>query len=961
MLTARKHCSSRMVVSPTSRTNTLKRLAVVTALLALFCAVSNAGNYRPPDKIENQKPADGLVMDYAQDKQLFRAARGRPAIKRDPAYLTNEKNPDAVAEILSGKRTVANAAWWGFNEKDSTAALQAAIDSGAGKIFIPNMDKDWIVEPLFLNKDDQEIIFEAGVVVMARKGSFKGTNDSLFTAEDKQNITLRGYGATLRMHKKDYHSDAYRKAEWRSGLNFYNSKNITVLGLTIRDTGGDGLYFGGVLCKNVLIRDVVSDNNNRQGMSVISAENFLVENCVFSNTSGTPPMAGIDLEPNNAGQRMVNVRIRNCIFENNSSMGIHVSLGRLNAKSEPVSVLWENNYIRGGGMGIHVGGMDDDGPRGEVTFRNNIIEDADTAGVLVRCKSRKAIRLVFDNLFMKNVAVGKLGAWVHPAAIIFHARSKASLQPGGIEFNNCFVYEPAGGDRVLRNQPVILLTGGFDDMFWTDVSGQVTASVPGGARKRFEMEVKDFTLTLNDESRPFAKAAAKWTNREDKEAVAQVMAGNRTMANAAWWGFDEEDSTAALQAAIDSGVEKLVVPNMGKDWIVEPLFLNSDNQEIFFEPGTVIAAREGSFQSRSASLFQAEDRRNITLRGYGATLKMRKKDYQSPPYQKGEWRSGVNVHNCSNVKVLGLTIRDTGGDGLYFGGTLCKDILIRDVVSDNNHRQGMSIISAENLLVENCVFSNTLGTAPMTGIDLEPNRANQKLANVRIRNCLLENNAIIGMHVYLAKLTSKSADVSVLWESNVVRGGDVGIHVTAIGGDTPKGLIEFRNNIVEDTRHTAVMIRQKEAATALRLEFNNGLFRNTTTLAPYDMETVNLFRHYWGIQYPSQWWRHATHWWRNFPVAPIVFRVDGTEWMGGIAFNNCFVIENKDVPVLVAAGSGNPAGDNMPGWSDITGSITAANPFGARVEFRRPVKNFTVKVNGKSVQPDAVIGDMKTE
>ena len=164
------------------------------------------------------------------------------------------------------------------------------------------------------------------------------------------------------------------------------------------------------------------------------------------------------------------------------------------------------------------------------------IEDADTAGVLVRCKSRKAIRLVFDNLFMKNVAVGKLGAWVHPAAIIFHARSKASLQPGGIEFNNCFVYEPAGGDRVLRNHPVILLTGGYDDMFWTDVSGQVTASVPGGARKRIEMEVKDFTLTLNDESRPFAEAAAKWTNGEDKEAVAQVMAGNRTIANAAWWG-----------------------------------------------------------------------------------------------------------------------------------------------------------------------------------------------------------------------------------------------------------------------------------------------------------------------------------------------------------------------------------------------------------------------------------------
>ena len=64
-----------------------------------------------------------------------------------------------------------------------------------------------------------------------------------------------------------------------------------------------------------------------------------------------------------------------------------------------------------------------------------------------------------------------------------------------------------------------------------------------------------------------------------------------------------------------------------------------------------------------------------------------------------------------------------------------------------------------------------------------------------------------------------------------------------------------------------------------------------------------------------------------------------------------FVIEEKDVPVLFAAGSGDPAGDDMPGWSDITGNITVANPFGARIDFRTPVKNVTLKLNGQSVQP----------
>lgn len=40
---------------------------------------------------------------------------------------------------------VANAKDFGFNETDATGALQAAINSGAQKVFIPNMGKEWIV------------------------------------------------------------------------------------------------------------------------------------------------------------------------------------------------------------------------------------------------------------------------------------------------------------------------------------------------------------------------------------------------------------------------------------------------------------------------------------------------------------------------------------------------------------------------------------------------------------------------------------------------------------------------------------------------------------------------------------------------------------------------------------------------------------------------------------------------
>jgi hypothetical protein len=58
----------------------------------------------------------------------------------------------------------------------------------------------------------------------------------------------------------------------------------------------------------------------------------------------------------------------------------------------------------------------------------------------------------------------------------------------------------------------------------------------------------------------------------------------------------------------------------------------------------------------------------------------------------------------------------TGG---FEGGTAAtrtRNVVIRDVVAADNHRQGMSVISALGLLVENCSFTGTNGTAPQAGV-----------------------------------------------------------------------------------------------------------------------------------------------------------------------------------------------------------------------------------------------------
>jgi nicotinamidase-related amidase len=106
------------------------------------------------------------------------------------------RDEQAIREVLDGSRNVAHAAWWGYRTQESTDALQAAINSGAQKVIVQKMPGPWIVDQIQL-ADNQELFFEPGVVVQAKKGAFRGKSDSLFTAWNKTNVKLTGYDATL--------------------------------------------------------------------------------------------------------------------------------------------------------------------------------------------------------------------------------------------------------------------------------------------------------------------------------------------------------------------------------------------------------------------------------------------------------------------------------------------------------------------------------------------------------------------------------------------------------------------------------------------------------------------------------------------------------------------------------------------------------------------------------------------
>ena len=188
------------------------------------------------------------------------------------------------------------------------------------------MGTPWLIDTVHL-ASDQEILFEDGVVIESKPGSGFYVDGVLFKCASLQNVTLKGYGATLKMRRDLFTSGKpYKPSEFRHAIIIYASRNVKILGLTIKDAGGDGIMIGGLTHSSynhgVLIKDVLITTAYRTAISVISAENLTIDNAVLINPNGPSPQVGLDFEPGDETQRIVNFAVRHCIIMNNKRLGI---------------------------------------------------------------------------------------------------------------------------------------------------------------------------------------------------------------------------------------------------------------------------------------------------------------------------------------------------------------------------------------------------------------------------------------------------------------------------------------------------------------------------------------------------------------------------------------------------------------------------------------------------------------
>jgi hypothetical protein len=375
------------------------------------------------------------------------------------------------------------------------------------------------------------------------------------------------------------------------------------------------------------------------------------------------------------------------------------------------------------------------------------------------------------------------------------------------------------------------------------------------------------------------------------------------------------------------------VPNLGTDWIVRPLHLVSD-QELFLEPGVVITAQRGAYRSGGDSVLNADNVTNLVIRGYGATVRMQKEDYivgkvlkdlgwnrWYGQYEKAEWRMALAIRGCVNVQVEGLTLRDSGGDGVYVagGGKLAysKDIHLKDVVCENNYRQGISVISVDGLLVENCSFNNTWGTPPSSGVDLEPDSLHELMKDVVFRNCGFNDNYGDGIEVFLANLKSNPPPVSILFDRcNISSKRGPGIRVTRVGDDGPEGLIEFRNCNVEGVEAYGIKVRDKSAERA-KVRFVECVVRD----AARDRQYADLWA----------------------PLALEASQTNRQKRFGGVEFVRCTVEDERARPAVIVRA--------QTGLFDVTGDITVRSRYSVKADLAEKQDGVTLRIHEATLSP----------
>lgn len=207
----------------------------------------------------------------------------------------------------------------------------------------------------------------------------------------------------------------------------------------------------------------------------------------------------------------------------------------------------------------------------------------------------------------------------------------------------------------------------------------------------------------------------------------------------------------------------------------------------------------------------------------------------------GEWGMGIEVINSQNITIQNSVISKFWGDGVYIAGKETDNVFIEGGFLKDNRRNGISILSGDNIHLKDISIEETKGTWPMSAIDIEPNSFGKDyLGKILLENITSRNNPR-GISIVLSNYLSEAPsliDIKIVGFKSI--GDEIGIKVNSFVNRKVKskkivqlkGEIEFRNVSITKSSREPIMIKGKIEEYGLAPNF---VFKNISVDAKFNL------------------------------------------------------------------------------------------------------------------------------
>jgi parallel beta-helix repeat protein len=251
---------------------------------------------------------------------------------------------------------------FGADDSGATDSRQAFLDAaaaiataGGGTLFVPDglytVNTDSYANAISL-PSNCHLQLAANAVIQLAELDAGDNNHAVFRINAKSNVHISG-GKII--------GQRTGPTSGESGFGIYvggGASDVLIEDVELVDFWGDGIYVGGsTVNTNIKIKHCTIDNCRRQGITVVFADNILIDGNTITGINGTAPQSGIDLEPNSAlsqyvrQARIVNNHVENCVGGGIVLNGNQGALGAVDVSGCTVA----HNTVKMSGSAVCIG------------------------------------------------------------------------------------------------------------------------------------------------------------------------------------------------------------------------------------------------------------------------------------------------------------------------------------------------------------------------------------------------------------------------------------------------------------------------------------------------------------------------------------------------------------------------------------------------------------------------------